>query len=416
MSLPYIKPTTAFKYRDLRLLLTSVSLGRLSLTAMLTMLAFRIYDLTGSKSALGTLGLAEAIPALALLLLGGHWADSGDRKRILLGSSGVWVLSVGVMAAFCLQGHESLALFYITVVIMGFMSGINTPAMQATESQVLPVEVSVAASGLIGGIMSFFGLLGPALGGLLYDRVGSANGFAILTGGLLLSHLALYPMGHYSARKPELDEPQMPLMESISQGWRYVRGNQVLFGAMCLDLFAVLFGGAVAMIPVFAKDILHVDKPHAGYMASATSAGALIGMLLSVRVRPAQRAGRNLLLAVGGFGVSILVFAFSKNYWLSLAALMFSGVFDGFSMIIRRVLFRTVVPNELRGRVGSVNMMFIGASNEIGAAESGYAAQLLGTVPSVAAGGILCLCVVGVASFAAKELRNFRVDPATAAK
>jgi MFS family permease len=198
------------------------------------------------------------------------------------------------------------------------------------------------------------------------------------------------------------------VFRSIALGVRYVFGDQILVGSMALDLFAVLFGGAIALLPAFAKDILHVGAGRFGLLNAAPSVGALVVMLWSTRHPPIKHAGRNLLLSVAGFGVSMIAFALSTNFWLSLAALAASGGFDGVSMVIRKSILRIMSPDHLRGRIAAVSSIFIGSSNEIGAFESGVAAKLLGTVRSVWLGGVVTLIVVAATAAVAPRLR--RID------
>jgi MFS family permease len=199
--------------------------------------------------------------------------------------------------------------------------------------------------------------------------------------------------------------------QSIAIGVRYVFQNQVLVGSMALDLFAVLFGGAVALLPIFASDILQVGPSGLGVLAAAPSAGALVSMLWATRHPPVKHAGKILLGAVAGFGVSIIVFALSKNFFLSLVALAASGMFDGISVVVRETTLRLLSPERLRGRIAAVNWVFIGSSNEIGAFESGVAASWLGTIPAVWVGGVVTLLVVGVTAFFAPQLRELNLDP-----
>jgi MFS family permease len=197
----------------------------------------------------------------------------------------------------------------------------------------------------------------------------------------------------------------------VATGVRYVLGNQVLLGSMALDLFAVLFGGAIALLPVFASDILGVGPIGLGILNAAPTTGALLAMLWCSRRPPVRHAGRNLFWSVAGFGVSMIVFALSRSFTLSVLALVFSGVFDGISVVIRRGILRLLSPDHLRGRIASVSMIFIGSSNEIGAFESGVAAALLGTARSVWLGGIVTLLVVIVAAVSAPELRRLSLEP-----
>ena len=191
---------------------------------------------------------------------------------------------------------------------------------------------------------------------------------------------------------------------------KYVAGNQILVGSMALDLFAVLFGGAIALLPVFASDILHVGPIGLGFLNAAPAAGAFAMMIWATRHPPARNAGRTLILSVFAFGITIIVFALSTNYFLSLVMLTLSGVFDGISVVIRRAILRLESPDHLRGRIAAVSMIFIGSSNEIGAFESGIAASLLGTVPSVWMGGIVTLMVVGVTAWKAPKLRRLHIE------
>jgi MFS family permease len=192
---------------------------------------------------------------------------------------------------------------------------------------------------------------------------------------------------------------------------RYVVRSQVLLGSMALDLFAVLFCGAIALLPVFATDILQVGPSGLGFLASAPATGALVAMLWSTRRPPVKNSGKIFMGVVAGFGISMIVFALSRNFFLSLAALAFSGLFDGISIVIRETLLRLYSPEALRGRIASVNWIFIGSSNEIGAFESGIAASLLGTVPAVALGGVVTLLVVAATAILAPQLRNMELDP-----
>jgi MFS family permease len=203
------------------------------------------------------------------------------------------------------------------------------------------------------------------------------------------------------------------MLKGIATGWQFVFSHQPLWGAMALDLFAVLFGGAMILLPVYANDILHVGAKGLGLLNAAPSLGALLMTLAATKHPPIGRAGRNLFAAVAGFGISILFFAFSRNFWLSMAALFFSGVFDGISVVIRRSMVRLLSPDHLRGRIAAANWVFICASNELGAFESGMVAAWIGTVPCVAVGGLVTLGVVALTAVLAPELRRLRFDAHT---
>lgn len=196
-------------------------------------------------------------------------------------------------------------------------------------------------------------------------------------------------------------------------GWRFVLSQQPLWGGMTLDLIAVLFGGVIALLPIYATDILHVGAKGLGLLNAATSVGALSIMLYATKHPPIAKAGRNLLFTVAGFGVSVLIFGFSKNFLLSLAALILSGMFDGISMVIRRSMVRLLSPDDMRGRISAVSWIFICSSNELGAFESGMVAAWLGAIPCVAVGGVVTLGVAGLTAWLAPQLRKLRFDPHT---
>ncbi len=256
-------------------------------------------------------------------------------------------------------------------------------------------------------------VLGPLLGGFCFAWFGAAVTFAGIAGLYAAAGLVIGRIGP----KPIPDQPaEQSIWESVAVGVRHVWSDQVLLGSMALDLFAVLFGGAIAILPIFAEDILYVGPVGLGALNAAPTAGALLMMLWATRYPPVKHAGRNLFLAVAGFGVAMIVFALSRSFALSIVALFFSGVFDGISVVIRRSILRLMSPEHLRGRIASVSMIFIGSSNELGALESGVAAKLLGTVRSVWAGGVVTLIVAAAAAVCAPKLRRLSLDPKRAAE
>ncbi len=306
------------------------------------------------------------------------------------------------------MGGLKLSLLYSVVFIAGIARGFAEPAASALEAQVVPWEVLVNSSTLMASCWTTAAVIGPLAGGFAYQQLGPAKtylGIGIL---YALAWVAITRI----ARRPRPPAPEgESVWDSVAEGVRYVLSDQVLLGSMALDLFAVLFGGAIALLPIFARDILEVGPSGLGMLNAAPTAGALVTTLIASRHPPVRHAGRNLILAVAGFGVSMIVFAFSRSFWLSLVALAFSGVFDGMSVVIRRAIIRLFSPDRLRGRIASVSMIFIGSSNELGAFESGVTAAWLGTVRSVWVGGILTLLVVAVASGAAPKLRHLSLDP-----
>lgn len=374
------------------------------MSALATVVGYQVYLLTHSPLALGWLGLVEAIPAISLSLYGGHVADRRDRRSIVLVSSlvssGLVVCLAGISVHGSGLGLEAiLAVIFASGVAIGFLR----PALSAFEAQVVPLEFAASGASWLSSVWQTGAILGPVLGGIAYAIVGVtwtylliAAVVAIETGCIALIASKPIPPGSVGEG----------IRASLAVGLQFVRHSEALVGSMALDLFAVLFGGAIALLPIFASDILHVGPVGLGLLRTAPAVGALTIMLVATRRPPMRRTGPVLLIAVAGFGVSILVFAVSTNFYLSLAALFASGLTDGISVIIRSVILRVMSPEELRGRIAAVNWVFIGASNEVGAFESGFAASLFGTVPSVIAGGFLTLAIVAVVAVGAPGLRR----------
>lgn len=393
---------------EFRALLGSRLASALGRSMLATVIGFQVYTITRDPLALGWLGLAEAIPALSLALFGGHFADRHDRRRIVIITGIASSICMLMLMALSLTTANMTLLTILGVVfIAGIASGFSSPAMSAFEMQVIPLEHYATGASWQSSMWQAGAILGPAIGGFAYAFLGPANTYLVIAILVAISVACIWVI----APKPLPEFHQEETMrESLSKGVRFVFKNQYLVGSMALDLFAVLFGGAMAMLPIFAEEILKVGPVGLGFLRMAPSVGALGIMLLATRRPPTHRAGRNLLVCVAGFGISMIVFALSQNFWLSLLALFFSGVTDGISMIIRSVIVRVMSPEDMRGRVASVSMVFIGASNEIGALESGVAARLLGAAPSVFWGGVLTLVVVSATVLAAPKLRRLKFD------
>jgi len=388
---------------EFRAMLIAAVTSTLASRAVALTVAYQLYQITKNPLTLGLLGLVEAIPALSLALFGGVVADRNDRRRILLTT-----ISVEVICALGFALYAPHAAVYGIVPLLaliftlGVARGFSDPALPAFQAQVVPRELLLRASAWRSSAGQAASIFGPALGGVLYASVG-AGGSYIFAFVLLLISLSCVvfvkpkPVPAFKAGEP--------FVQSIKEGLAFVVQRQVLVGSMALDLFSVLFGGAVALLPIFASDILKVGPTGLGVLVSAPIIGALAVMLYATRRPPGKNAGRTLLTVIAGFGVSIIVFGLSRNFYLSVAALIATGIFDGISMVIRSATLQLKAPDHMRGRVNAVSGMFIGASNELGAFESGVAAKLLGTARSVWLGGIVTLIVVGVTAYLAPELR-----------
>jgi MFS family permease len=394
----------ALRVPDLRKLLAASAFTTLASGALVVVIRYQVYELTSDPQYLGWLGLVQAIPAITLALVGGHIADRTDRRKIILVTLGAAVVCA---TAFATMSFYSVAAgllpIYSIVFLFGIARGFADPAVNAFESQVVPRELYVGAAAIQASVWLGCAIVGPALGGIAYEYIGATSTYGMIAMLFAMAFLAVLQIPPRPAPVSKSDES---VVRSIALGVRYVFRDQVLVGSMALDLFAVLFGGAIAMLPVFAKDVLGVGAARLGVMNAAPSAGALLVMIWSTRHPPVKHAGRNLMLSVAAFGVSMIVFALSKNFWLSLAALAASGAFDGVSIVIRKSIMRILSPEHLRGRISAVSSIFIGSSNEIGEFESGMAAKLLGTVPSVWIGGVVTLAVVGLAAAVAPRLRR----------
>ncbi len=366
--------------------------------------AYQLYQLTRHPLTLGLLGLVEAIPALSLALLGGVVADRNDRRRILLVTTGVEVACAALFFLYAPHAPRWGAWPLLALVFaLGTARGFSEPALPALEAQVVPRELLLRASAWQSSAWQAAAIIGPALGGGLYAATGAGGAYAFAA---VLYALALGCLAWVRPKPRPAWTPGEPVWQSVKAGLAFVLQRQVLVGSMALDLFSVLFGGAVALLPVFAADILRVGPQGLGVLVAAPSIGALGVMLYATRRPPGRGAGRTLLLAVAGFGVCMVVFGLSRNFFLSVAALVLAGLFDGISMVIRKATLRLKAPDHMRGRVSAVSSMFIGASNELGALESGLAASWLGTARSVWVGGIVTLLVVAVTAYLAPELRG----------
>ncbi|MGH2407944.1 MAG: MFS transporter [Candidatus Limnocylindrales bacterium] len=388
---------------EIRALLGARLSNSLAASALATVVAFQTYVTTHDPLSLGWLGLVEAIPALSLVLFGGHLADRRDRRSIVLMASTAVTLCAVLLAALSATGALTLVGILAVIFVTGVASGFERPALTAFETQIIPRQQMVQGASLASSVSQTGAIAGPAVAGIAIALVGFAATYAGIAVLLAISTgcLALIP------RKPM---PEVVAGESLVAallgGIGYVVRSPALIGSMALDLFAVFFGGAIILLPIFATDVLHVGAVGLGMLRTAPSLGALGVMLVAARIPPSRNAGRTLLICVAGFGLSMIVFGLSTSFVLSLVALFFSGVTDGVSMIIRITILRVLSPERLRGRVAAVNWVFIGASNELGAFESGVVARLLGTVPSVVAGGLVTLGVVALVAVLVPGLRG----------
>ena len=381
--------------------------ARLCVTLAIQMQAvaigWQIYDLTRRPLDLGLVGLAQFLPSLGLALVTGHVADRYDRRTVMALCIIVEALCAVLFLTFTLQDGTQTPFLFGVLVLFGTARAFEFPASIALMPNLVPPRLFTNAAAWSSSSWQVATIVGPAIGGLLY-----AIGPEAVYGCCVLMFLLSVFLVNTIRIEHREKEQTAATWESVGAGISFIRGQPVVLGAVSLDLFAVLLGGATALLPVYARDILHVGPWGLGLLRSAPAVGALVMALLIAR-RPIQRhAGAILLGAVGVFGLSIVVFGLSHNLWLSLLALTILGASDMISVVIRRVLVLVKTPDEMRGRVSAVESVFIGASNELGEFESGVTAAWFGVVPAVVLGGLGTLAVVGLWARIFPQLR--RVD------
>jgi MFS family permease len=403
-------PLGALRVTEFRNLMIGRFLFIMGLRMMGTLVGWWIYELTNAPFAIGLIGLAEVIPAVSLALYAGHVIDKSEKRKLLLkGVILYWCcalillfLSMDIGALKLTSLQIAIGIYFI-VFCTGIIRSFTGPSFGTIIGAVVPKNLLQNATTWSQGIWLSASVLGHAIVGFIIAGFGHT--------GSLIVVISLVGIGYgfismIKSKPPHADVVDQKTLESVKEGLRFVFNSKEVFGALSLDLFAVLFGGAVAMIPVFAKDILKVGPIGFGWLNAASDIGAII-IILIITIFPANRGqGKKLLLAVAGFGVCIIVFALSKIFWLSFVMLLLSGILDGFSMIVRGTIVQLKTPDHMRGRVMSVNSMFINSSNELGQFESGVAAKAMGVIPSVIFGGAMTLLVVGVTWFKAPALKK----------
>jgi len=401
-------PYAALHQRDFRLFLGGHVLSVLGVQMQNVAVGWQLYDKTNSAWPLAMVGLIQAAPIIGLALPAGQIADRFDRRKILMTATVLAVISALGLAAVSATGGN-VRLIYACLFLSGLARAFQGPARSSLMPQLVPRPIFTNAVTWAVSGFEMASLAGPALGGLLIAVFGGATKVYLLAA---LGSVFYFSMLAAITNRPFVAESQN--VHAATKDWRsfvagflYVWRTRLLFTVMSLDLFAVLLGGAVALLPVYAKDILHVGPAGLGVLQAAQSVGAMSMALLTTHLPPLKKAGSTLLWAVAGFGAATIVFGLSRNFWLSVTMLFLTGAFDNISVVIRHTLVQTLTPDEMRGRVSAVNGMFISASNEIGRFESGSVAALAGAVFSVVSGGIGTLLVVAITAFASPQLRKY---------
>ena len=378
-------------------------------------IGWQVYSLTKNVLLLGVIGLVEAFPQVGIALFAGHYADIWDRKKIIQYTTILLLLGAGILLAYSVPELDCYTRFgifpmFITIFITGFVRGILMPAHTAFLGQIVPRDKLTSAATWNSTNWQLAAVTGPAIGGLLYGFAGVVPAYGAV---FLLYFWAILLIGKVkSERNIPVVSTDESIFERIRVGVRYVFKNQVLLGAFTLDMFAVLFGDAVALLPVFASDILKTGPEGLGVLRACPAVGAILMSFYLAFNPPVFRSGHNLLWCVAGFGLAIIAFALSKNFYLSAFLLMLSGSFDNMSVVVRGSILQLYTPDEVRGRVAAVNSIFIGSSNEIGTFESGLTAKYMGTIPSVIFGGCMTLLIVGIAARKSPKLRKLSLKDA----
>jgi MFS family permease len=398
----------ALRFKDFRIYLSQRFFFTFAYQMQTAALGYYIYDITHSKLALAWIGLSEAIPAIGLALYGGYIADKYEkRKMLLLIFSGVFISSLVMFIATLKSMNGYIHIGWILPILysMIFCNGVARaffgPAIFTVYANSIPREIYPNASTWSSTSWQIASILGPLAGGFIYAFGGGITGnFMVILIFLLVTLVLVFTLRKY----PAVFIPKESIWKSLSEGINFVFKTKMMVGAMTLDLFSVFFGGSVALLPVFALDILHVGAEGFGVMKMASSLGAALTMVIMVRYSPLNKPWRNLLIAVTGFGLCIIGFGLSRSFLLTVLFLFGQGAFDSISVIIRGTLVQLLTPDHMRGRVSAVNSMFIGSSNEIGDFESGVMANWLGTVPAVLLGGSITLLIVTITYFKTKNL------------
>ena len=382
-----------------------------------TIIYYWIFEITRDKLSLGLVGLAEVIPAIGCSFFSGHVVDQNEKRKMLVLCLGGYIL-VGLclfgiaMMESQLSIQSATYLIYLFVFLGGVLRAFYSPSMFALFGMVVPREHYPNATSWSSMSWQLGAVLGPLAAGFLIAVIGIPYGLLSV---VLLEFILFYPLLRIAV-KPILKKVKEPVLKSVTEGLQFVLKTPTLLAAQCLDMFSVLFGGAVALLPVYQKEILHVNEMGFGILRSAPGIGALLTLGLLAFLPLRTYPGRKLFLCVTGFAVSIIIFGISKNFYLSFFMLLLSGMFDAVSVVIRSTILQLVTPDEMRGRVSAVNTMFVSSSNELGDFESGVMAHWLGTVRAVVTGGCLTLGVIVFTFFKAPQLRDFSFEEKEADK
>ena len=402
-------PYAALRYKEFNFFLLMRFAMVFAWSMQFVIIEWQVYSLTKNPLSLGIIGLMEIIPAVSMALFAGHIVDQNEKRNLLLKcilgfslvSLGLFLITVPSITKN-LTIQTTLYIIYGLVFIGGLVRSFISPTNFSLLSLLVPKRIYPNASTWSSSTWQLASMFGPAIAGFTIGSIGVHWSMCIVFGFSVLAFILLLQIGIKPILNPKIGEP---IMDSLKEGVKFVFKNKTILGALSLDMFAVLFGGAMALLPIFAQDILKVGSEGFGILRAAPAVGAVITMVLSAYISLNKNAGIKLLTAIFIFGICMIVFGLSQFFWLSVFALFLSGIVDGVSVVIRNTILQLHTPDNMRGRVASVNSIFIGSSNELGAFESGVTAKIMGTVTAVVFGGIMTLVTVTTTAIA---LPNFR--------
>lgn len=405
-----LDPYAALRYKDFRLFMLVRFALVFGWSMQFIIIEWQVYSMTKDPFSLGLIGLAEIVPALSMALFAGHIVDQSEKKSLLMKcivafafiSLGLFTLTLpSVQASFSV--HFILTFIYGFIFVGGIVRSFLGPSIFSMVSLIVPKKIYPNAATWSSSVWQIGSVGGPAIGGLAIYSFGVHWALCIVFGFALIALIFLAQIEKKPVLNTKIGEP---IFQSLKVGLNFVFSTKAILGALSLDMIAVLFGGAVALLPIFAQDILEVGSKGFGFLRAAPAVGSFLTLIATAYIPIAKNAGKKLLIAVFMFGVFIIVFGVSNIYWISLLALFFSGVADGVSVVIRQTILQLKTPDDMKGRVSSVNSMFVGSSNELGAFESGVAAKLLGLVNAVVFGGVMTLLTVGITGLVSPSFRK----------
>ncbi|MFV8356150.1 MFS transporter [Flavobacterium sp. XS1P32] len=403
-------PYSALRYREFNIFLLLRFAMVFGWSMQFIIIEWEVYSLTKNPLSLGIIGLMEVIPAISMALFAGHIVDQKEKKGLLFKCIlGFSIISLGLFLftwpPFIKDFATQTILYsiYFFVFLGGLVRAFLGPTIFSLLALIVPKKIYPNAATWSSSVWQISSVLGPAVAGFSINWIGVHGSMFIVLACSLIALVALTQIETKPILNPKIGEP---IMESLKEGVKFVFNNKTILGALSLDMIAVLFGGAVALLPIFAQDILKVGPQGFGVLRAAPAVGAFLMLIISAYIPFTKNAGMKLLSAIFAFGICIIVFGLSSIFWLSVAALFLSGVFDGISVVIRQTILQLKTPDHMRGRVAAVNSIFVGSSNELGAFESGLTAKLMGTVSAVVFGGSMTLVTVFITGAVSPTFRK----------